>query len=238
MKYCIGICDDEIYHVHLIKRYIQEFISADEIEILHSNKPIRFLELIKTTRTHIVFLDIDMKELDGIELGKTIKEFNRDTVIVYVTAYERYAIEAFKTRAFHYLLKPVLEDQLHSVLKEAIKYLSHLNAYTELRDFIIKTKKEIVHLKQSEIIYFEKTGHKIRVCTNNRDIYYYDNFTNLLKSIDGDLFVRCHQGYIVNIDRVTSYCNRTLTLSNELQLPVSRSYAKHVKTVLGNKLFS
>lgn len=124
----------------------------------------------------------------------------------------------------------VLEEVLNLVRKESLK--------KPVKTFTVKTKKEIICLDCSDIYYFEKIGHKIKVHSRNRNIYYYDNFTNLVDEIDSDYFIRCHQGYIVNADMIRGFRDKTLFLDENIKVPVSRSYIDDMKKMLAERLFA
>ena len=231
----IGICDDNFQQVELLEKYINP--GADEYEIIKSTDPEKFLNLVQSRKPQLVFLDIDMGRISGLELGEQIKALYEDTVLVYITAYEKYALEAFGVRAFHYLLKPLTGDKFNDVFREALRLIENVRTKTE-KTMTVKTKKEVVSLKLSDIIYFEKLGHKIKIHTGQRDLYYYDNFANLLDTIGSDVFIQCHQGYIVNIAKIRGFRDKTLFLDGDIALPVSRSYTDAVKKKLTERLFA
>jgi len=238
MTWKVGICDDNPLQVELIKKYVQKYDWKDDICVLDSTNPDDFLDQVEALIPHLVFLDIDMGKVSGIDLGEAIREIDKNIVIVFVTAYEKYAYEAYQTRAFHYLMKPILPEKFNAVLDEVIAHIKRLTIPLENKSFVVKTKKEIVCIECNDIYYFEKIGHKIRVCAESRDVFFYDNFCTLIETIDPNHFVRCHQGYIVNIGKVRGLKNKTLFLSNDFELPVSRTYMNDIKLVLNEKLFS
>ena len=106
----IGICDDNPQQVELLVTYIKKTPGADTFEIIKSTDPEEFLTLAQSRKPQLVFLDIDMGRISGLELGEQIKALYEGTVLVYITAYEKYALEAFGVRAFHYLIKPLTGD--------------------------------------------------------------------------------------------------------------------------------
>ena len=228
----IGVCDDNPGQVGLLIQYINGHQRAGDFDIIASTDPEEFLELLVDKKPQLVFLDIDMGQTSGIRLGEKIKALYENTVIVYITAHEQYALEAFGVRAFHYLLKPLTRDQFNEVLEEGIRHIEKASAKTE-KTLTVKTKKEVVSLKLSDIIYFEKTGHSIKIHTLHRDLSYYDNFKNLLAMLGADTFIQCHQGYIVNTSRITGFRDKTLYLDEHSELPVSRTYTDAVKKNTG-----
>jgi len=237
MELIIGVCDDQKEQIELINNYLMKFKEKFEIKFINTDDPLEFLSLLKEDKPDLVFLDIDMEKLDGIKLGKKIKKKYNDSVIIYITAYEKFALEAFKVRAFHYLIKPVTAEKIREVFKEAVSLLKKENR--ENKYYAVKKKGEYIYLDYEDIYYFEKVRHKIKVCTVKEDILFYGTFKKLQRKIDMDYFIRCHQGYIVNISKIKAYRKQMLTLKENLKkIPVSRSHIGEVKDMLEKKLFS
>lgn len=238
MTFIIGICDDWPEQIELLVQYITNYQGEDEFAIVKSTNPEDFLKMLELNAPQLVFLDIDMGEISGIQLGEKIKALYKDTIIVYITAHEKYALEAFRVRAFHYLLKPLTVEKFNHVLAEAVRFIKKDSESKPVKTFAVQTKGEIICLPYSDICYFEKIGHKIRVHTVTRDIYYYGNIIKLLAEIDTDTFIQCHQGYIVNVDKIRGFRDKTLFLDGNLQLPVSRSFTGKIKELLARRLFA
>jgi DNA-binding LytR/AlgR family response regulator len=238
MAFTIGICDDNSEQVQLLLQYLHSYQGADEFGIIAATEPEDFLVKMEADRPQLVFLDIDMIEMNGIRLGEKIKAFYEDTVIVYITAHEEYALEAFRVRAFHYLLKPLTKEKFYLVLEEALNFMKKKRGARPERKLIIQVKGEIASLNYSEIYYFEKIGHQIKIHTENRDICYYNNLLNLLGEIDADCFIQCHQGYIANVEKIRGFRDKTLFLDGNLKLPVSRSFVDNIKEMLARRLFA
>ena len=236
MAMTIGVCDDNPQQVGLLVQYLNRHPRAAEFDIIQSTDPDDFLKLVQNKMPQLVFLDIDMGAANGISLGEQIKALSKDAVIVYVTAHEKYALDAFGVRAFHYLLKPLTREKFEEVLEEALKYIDTAPVKSD-KTLTIKTKKQIICLDYSDIVFFEKTGHKIKIHTAERDFYYYDNFANLLATLGSNAFIQCHQGFIANISMITGFCDKTLFLGENIALPVSRSYIDTVKKMLTQRLF-
>lgn len=238
MAVTIGICDDQPEQIQLLRQYLHFSQSSDELIIVDATEPEDFLSKLRDHKPQLVFLDIDMGEVSGIQLGEKIKEANEDAVIIYVTAHEEYALEAFRVRAFHYLMKPMTKETFVRVLEEALKTIRKNQSVKPEKSFNLKLKGELVSLNYSEIYYFEKAGHRIRIHTAARDIYYYGNLSRLSEEFDDSPFLQCHQGYVINTEKIRSYKDKTLYLEGGFQLPVSRSYAEQVREQLTKKLFA
>lgn len=231
----LGICDDSQEQIDLLLQYVSRYPCGDELRIVQSTQPEIFLGMLKAPC--VVFLDIDMGETSGIRLGEKVKALCDDAVIIYITAYEEYALEAFRVRAFHYLVKPVTVEKFHQVLGEALRLIQKSGGAKPSVTFVIQKKGELISLDYGDIIYFEKVGHKICLHAVDRNIEFYGNFIKLLEQLDGNFFFQCHQGYIVNIKKVRGFKDRTLHLEGDRQAPVSRSFVECTKSALAKKLF-
>jgi DNA-binding LytR/AlgR family response regulator len=234
----IGVCDDNPKQVELLAQYLDSHSMAGEFDVIRSTDPAAFLQSLLDKKPQLVFLDIDMGQTSGIRLGEKIKALYEDTVLVYVTAYENYAVEAFGVRAFHYLLKPLTREKFSEVLEQCLRQVENARDEAE-KTLTVKIKKEVVCLNFRDIVIFrKKTSHKVKIHTTDRDYFYYDNFSNLLRTLGDGAFIRCHQGYIANISMIRGFCDKTLFLSDNIALPVSRSYIDSVKKILAERLFA
>lgn len=238
MKITVGLCDDCCEQVELLAGYIKRYSEARDIEIFYSTEPEVFLSQIEERKPQLLFLDIDMERMNGIELGEKIRESLKDAVIIYITGYEKYALEAFRIRAFHYLIKPMNRESFLQVFEEACDLIEKRSRREPQKSFTLQNKGELIVINYSDIYYFEKTGHKIKIRTTDRDIFYYGNMYRLLEKLDRNQFIQCHQGYIVNMDKVRCFHERSLYLGENLKLPVSRSCVERVKELMTKQLFS
>ena len=235
----IGLCDDQPQQVQQLLRYLNECMADyGEYSIIASSQPIDFLQRLESEKPDLVFLDINMEDMDGIKLGEAIRALYPDVVLVYITAYGQYALDAFRVRAFHYLIKPVDRNEFSALLRETLDYLNKIGTRAEEKHFAVRIKGEIARFAYSEIIFFEKMGHCVVVHTRGRDLSYYGNLQSLLDDLDPDIFAQCHQGYIINLDKVRAFRDRTLKLEGGAEVPVSRTYAEHLKTILIKRLFA
>jgi DNA-binding LytR/AlgR family response regulator len=238
MAYTIGICDDCIEQVELLESFLKNCGKQGGFYVIHASEPENFLETLKTNRPDLVFLDVDMDGMNGIELGEKIRELYENTILIYITGYEKYAFAAFQLRAFHYLLKPVTMEQFRQVLSEALANIQKADAVKTEKTFSVRNKGEMHNMPYRDICYFEKIGHQIKIHALSHEVYYYDNFSSLLAELDSDAFVQCHQGYIANVDKIRAFRDKTLYLDGNVQLPVSRGFAEQVKEVLEKHLFA
>lgn len=241
----IGICDDSSEQVDILSRliykYFQESKDKNSIRLMCATDPELFLKELEVVRPQILLLDIDMGSWDGIALGEQIKQSYPEVLIVYITGHSQYALEAFRVRAFHYILKPLTEVVFNKVFNEALHTLEIADAHkasTKLENRIcIQRRGATDWVACSDIYYFEKVGHKVKVHTTSGIIDYPCSFKELLGRLEHDRFFQCHQGYIVNLDRLKAQYQKELLLDANYRIPVSRSFSKSVKEMLAKKLF-
>jgi len=104
--------------------------------------------------------------------------------------------------------------------------------------FTFRIGGEIISIFYNDIVFFEKEHHKIRVNYKDKNLEFYGSFKELLNDINNEIFIRCHQGYIVNKNKIRIYKDRTLIMKGNIQIPVSRSNINKVKDVLADRLFN
>ena len=241
MKLTIGICDDDSVHVDLIKSYIESMNIPYTVDYILAYSGEELLEQLNKNIVDIVFLDIEMKTLNGIETGKKIREFTEDTIIVYLTGYRHYAVEAFEIESFHYLIKPILETRFTNLMERILTRIEEKKTFRDREKILsIKTRDHLIQLQYDTIYYFEKYFRKLKVHTSDKTIEFYGSMNDLLEEIDTSYFIRCHQSYIVNKHKIRGIQGNTIVLdrAENFCIPISRTYKKEIMSIFYAKLFS
>lgn len=160
-------------------------------------------------RFDIIFLDIKMTGIGGIETARRLREKDDGAVLIFVTGAKEYVFDALDLYAFQYLLKPINERKFSEVLERAAKEAAK-NA--EKRELFIKSKK--LTIDQADILYIESSGKKaaIHVSGSNKIIEIYASMDELEKELD-DSFYRCHRSYIVNMSHIEEYGSDSITVA-------------------------
>lgn len=177
----------------------------------------------------IVFLDIRMDDMDGIETARCLRERQDEFVLVFITGNREYVFDALDLYAFHYLLKPVDEDKFKEVLERAAGEAAKRK---EKRGLFIKKKNLTLGL--DDILYVESRGKKIAIHTRGLrgTIEIYATMEELEGQLDGE-FYRCHRGYIVNMAHITEYDNDSITVTNGDKIYLTKKkYGHFVKTYM------
>jgi DNA-binding LytR/AlgR family response regulator len=170
-------------------------------------------ELLKEGKSFdVLFLDIQMDGMNGIDTAKVLRERGEDTVLVFITAVKEYVFEAFDVSAFHYLLKPIEEKKFEEVFDRAVKEAGTRKAQ-EQDVFFIKTRNRNITLDRKTILYVENQGKKVEIHTTAEIIEIYASMKELELQL-GESFCRCHRGYLVNMAYIAEYENDSIRLSN------------------------
>lgn len=249
MKLKTLVVDDEAP----ARKKLRHFLELDpEIEIIDEcENGHEALESIQQHRPDLVFLDIQMPVLDGFAVLKR-SSTQRPPAIVFVTAYDEYAVKAFEANATDYLLKPFTRKRFEDALEkakqqirqdlqlekavEAISLLEHLQKRTAyLQRLPVKTDRGIAFLHCHDIDWIESEDNYIVVHSGKRTHILRDSLTAIERTLDPSCFLRIHRRILVNVDRIQElHPNRhgSLVLQNGSVLPISRRLKQRVKRFL------
>lgn len=212
--YTAIIIDDEIMARELLKGMIEEFCPQVTIVDTCENLP----EGIKSIRKHnpnIVFLDIEMPGYSGLDLLDFYNEEDINFSIIFVTAYNQYAIQAFKLSAVDYLLKPIEVDDLTAAIHLYEKKIRENNNFEVLKNNMLSNSKKLaLNTAQSiqfvaleDILFFKADGAYTNVylvdgktILSSKNLKHFEDILALSQS-----FIRCHKSYIVNMDHISEY---------------------------------
>lgn len=219
MKICIY--DDNPYDVCILEKCIASFFKQKEIdyevEICDNTK-----QLLDNLITYdMVFLDIEMKDENGIQIGMKIREISLQTIIIITSKFPKYLIEGYKIRADRYFIKPLKQDVFNNEMENI--YHRYFKVYKK-----IKGIKE--NVRANEILYIDNLGRESTVhllseknIKTNHPLKYWE------QQLDSESFIHSHKSFIVNLLHVSRINNKSVTLLNDEEIPLSRFYKDHFK---------
>lgn len=213
----IAICDDITSDCNIIHDTIitHPIIQNSKIDIFHSSSSLADA-VNQDAKYDIAFLDVDMPELSGIELGKLIKNQSPKTFIVFVTSYPQYAIDAFSCEASDYLLKPLNHDKAMFSLNRLITKYQENNKY-----YVIKIKTEAIRIPIKDIYYIECCNKHIIYHTKNQRYETLGKLSTTYNALRDYGFYQIHQGYIVNMDKIARFEQNSVILDDGRSVMVS-----------------
>lgn len=192
----IAICEDERIFLNQLSEWMRAIL--DKHSIIYSMGTYENGNAVLAREAFdIVLLDIEMEPLNGLELAKRLRSRGDESKLIFITAHERYALEAYDVEAFHYLVKPVDRDKLERVI---LKICSSLQE-EQTQAITIRQGVSVRKILFEQILYLEVMGRKIYLHTKKEIIPFYGKLEELEQSLP-ESFFRCHRSYIVNFDHV------------------------------------
>ncbi|WP_379093954.1 LytR/AlgR family response regulator transcription factor [Pedobacter sp. UC225_65] len=192
----------------------------------YNTDPIIALEEIKAQKPQIVFLDIEMPELSGLEVAGLLPE---DAYIVFITSHSKYAIEAIEKDAVGYLLKPFSYHMFIMCIEKVKARVQKADKHNDNKGqdtiFINSgTKGKITQVVITEILYLGALKNVICIYTNQENYTSRISIKNICSKLPASIFVRIHRSYVVNIEHIRSVEGNTITMLNGVALPFGELY--------------
>lgn len=232
MEYRIAICDDDKtareYLYQLIILWSKEKESGAHVFCNLYSSSEEFLFYYEEDKSYdILLLDIEMKEMNGVDLAKRIRLENKELIIIFITGYSEYITDGYDVEALHYLLKPIQEDKLYMILDRAKDKIKKNE-----KALYLDTSTGVNRLLINEIRYIE-------VRLNYISIYGGETYTikKTLSSMEKELdnrFVRCHRSYMVNLYYIRKIMRNEIILEDNTSIPLSKSYYELVNQAFIN----
>lgn len=172
---------------------------------------------------NLVFLDIILKTLSGVVVGKMIREELKNDMIhiVYISAYQCYAMELFENRPLQFLVKPLLEKKVKNTLEKGIALSNRFLKTFEYRQGH-NTEKAFI----KNILYFESLGKEIRMVTIIGENFFYGSLQEIFRKLEGCHFFYCHKSYLFNYYQVKYFSYEQLKMNNDDVIPIAQPRRK------------
>lgn len=224
----IAVCDDEKYYREQIHTQLLLYLKTRGLDAsvdLFSSGEEFLADRENLVGYDIVFLDINMEDIDGIQTAMEMRKFQSETCIVLVTAFLNYALEGYKVGAVRYIMKDALEMQMTECMDAVLKKM-------QIRQVTFPFVEGERTLYTDNIIYIESQGHKCMFLYMEKEIGTYQIYEKLDKieeMLSGYGFLRTHKSFLVNMKHVRTISNYLVTLDSGEELPVPRLRFRKVK---------
>lgn len=222
----IALCDDQDKEQLLLKEAIQKWGKVNKLHV-HISCFCDAESFIFAWQDHsfdLVFLDIQMNKMSGIQLAEYIRQSDQQMIIVFVTNHRQYSLQGYDVNALNYLTKPLAYKKLLSVLEKAY------NIWYSSKDLVIiacdKTGQR--KLPVGDILYIGMHSHTAEIHTIDKTYALRITGAELISNLP-NYFVSCHRSYIVNLMNTDCVYKDSLLLSDGESLPISRNHSKQIK---------
>ncbi len=231
MLTCIVI-DDEPLALELLKKYIAKIYFL-ELKGAFTD-PFEARQLLESEPVDILFLDIQMPDINGIEFSKVVNKKN--TAVVFTTAFSEYAVEGFNVDAIDYLLKPIEYDRFLKAVYKAKEYTDYL-ASQELQDgtIFVKSDYQMVKVNLKDILYIEGLDDYIKIYLPQKSILTLMTLKTISRKLPAREFIRAHRSYIVPISKIENVSKSKVRIADK-EIPIGVSYSESFFAAMDKKL--
>jgi len=233
--YTVIIIDDESLAIDVIKHYLEPFKNYKIVNTF--TNPVEAFEYLRTNTVDLIFSDIAMPKISGIELIIMCEKYNSKFILT--TSFSEYAVESFDLDVVDYLLKPISFNRFNKAIErfENYKVPKELNIASENQSsFFIKEGDEFVKININDIDYIEGMKDYAKVVTGNNFYMALKTLKSFEEFLASMQFLRVHKSFIIPLKKITQY-NSKCILINTHEIPVGNSYRNQLKKYLEeNKL--
>ncbi|WP_293788362.1 LytTR family DNA-binding domain-containing protein [uncultured Pedobacter sp.] len=229
MKYSCLIVDDNEIERDAIEMHLKKIPSLDIIAVCTDG--IEASQILSTTLVDIVFSDIDMPELSGMDLLKSLK---KQPLFIFITSFSEYAAESFNLDALDFIVKPATFERILKAANKAIEYIELRKQVNKLQVdhisiedktdgdyFFFRETKGITKLKYNDVIYIESMGDFSKLFTRIDKHVILVSLKNLEKQLPSKIFFRVHKQYIINVNHIVTLTTHEVHLAHNFSVPIS-----------------
>jgi len=215
---CI-IVEDEPVSQDVLTHYIADIPKLNLVAVC--NNAIEASEFLMNHKVDLLFLDINMPKLSGLDFLKTLQN---PPLVIFTTAYSEYALEGYEVNAVDYLLKPFSFDRFLKAVNKAAERLQKPDNETNSETFILlKADKKIHKVKISEIIYLESMGDYVKVIFENQVLIVHDTLQNLQNNLPDNLFSKVHKSFVISTAHLKFIDGNMINIGTA-EIPIGQKY--------------
>jgi len=233
------IVDDEPLAQDVLETYINQI---PELNLIRKcNNALEANEALKNNDVDLMFLDIQMPQLTGIDFLKTLA---KPPMVVFTTAYPNYAIEGFELDALDYLLKPISLERFMKSVNKADELYGLKQNRTEIVEgenndfFFVKADKKLIKINYDDILYIEGLKDYVIIRSNTGRVITLQTMKSLESKLPSNIFKRIHRSYIMNLDHIKAVVGNMIELSEKGQvkhIPIGKNYRDELLEIINSK---
>jgi DNA-binding LytR/AlgR family response regulator len=229
------IIDDEPLAQDVLQSHTSKI--EDLVLVGTCKNAIEAAEFLKNNEVDLLFLDIQMPEVSGIDVFKSIKN---PPLVIFTTAYPEFAVEGFELNAIDYLLKPVSFDRFEKAIEKAREYFKFKKGEgvdtTEIEDdFIyVKANQKLVKLSYDDILYVEAFADYVKIYIPEKRIVTLQTMKNMEKKLPADRFSRVHRSFIIGMQHIKAFSSSEVEVNGQ-KIPIGKNYKDDFLTIMNSK---
>jgi len=223
---CIAI-DDEPLSLALIQQYVSKFPALRLVQTF--DDAISAAEFLRNNPVDLLFVDINMPDINGIDLVRSLAE---KPVVIFITAHRKFAVEGFELEALDYLLKPIDFDRFSRAVQRALDYHQYRKQGqpTQEESIFVRAEYKLIKITLLEILYIEGLQDYIKIhLTQGKPIMTLMTLKAMQEKLPADRFRRIHRSYIVPVNKITAIVNKKVRIGTGTELPIGDSYAGFIE---------
>lgn len=225
----IAICDDEKVWQDELKNYLYDYKQERNTDIfINCFSDGSSCSEASLENYDIIFMDYQMKDINGVETARRIRETNSDSTIIFVSAFPQVAMDTFEVNTFRFLTKPIKKDKLFKAIDD---YISQTLADNFI---VIKEHERTLRLKISDIIYIEAFGSHSFIHTVKHDYNVSRNLKEIEKLLPDDRFFRCHKAFLTSFMHIRCHDSTDIYFYDDSRIYISRNMLSKFRKALQN----
>jgi len=229
------VIDDEPFALEQLVGYIKQTTGLTLTAQCQS--AVQALDILKKTAVDLMFVDINMPDLNGMDFVKSLKEPPK---VIFTTAYSEYALEGFRVEAIDYLLKPIAYSDFLKAAERAKAWFEHTQSpkaqvSSKDRFLFIKSEYKIVRIRFEDIRFIESMREYVRIhLVNEKPVMTLTSMKKMEETLPEEDFMRVHRSYIVNLNKITTIERNRIIFDDKYRIPVSEQYKERFQEYLNN----
>ena len=242
-KIYIGICEDEKFFREEMEKMISVYANESESDIEMGCYDVAVdlsKDILENHKQYdLLFLDIEMEGMSGMELAHRLRRDGYEGVICFVTSKDNYALDAFSVEAIGYIRKPAKYQEVKRIIQKAwVQILYQRDAEEAKKRYIeITTQNEKVVVDTQQVLYVEKRRNQCLFHLEEKEIVCYETLKNIYERLDKQKFYYAHQGFIVNFDKIKEVKKDIVCFGEGREIPVSRRYRSELHELHLDKIY-
>lgn len=225
----VAVCDDE-------KRVLNEISSKAQnsfadincpTKMFKTDNPFELIEHINNSVIDVVFLDIDMPSLSGMDIAQSLMDNEIKTLLIFVTSHDALVYQSFKYHPFGFIRKSHFDEEIGTVVKSLVVELQKKSEY-----FTFKTNEGFFKVLFSDILYFESESNYINLHCIDKQYRFRSTITSLEQDLSSKDFIRTHKGFLVNQQHIFAIKGDDIELSDKKLLPIGRTNRDRIKKTI------